>query len=159
MKIIMLILLQLTISFSNKIEFKETRYMVALDFEREKYGSFSEKEENLIIKYTRPSIETISYLNDRITILKDGKVSEYTFDEYPKSQFMGLILRSIINDEYTSLDELFEIKKEKKMVSLTGKPIIYGIIESIEVEKNNKIIKKIIINMTNKDIITIETIN
>ena len=145
--------------FSAEITFKETRYMVALDFEREKYGSLSVNEENLIIKYTKPSVETISYLSDRITILKDDDISEYTFEEYPKSQYMGLILKAIIKDEYRSLDELFEIKKENNIVNLVGKPIVYSVIESIHIEKNDNLMKKIIINMTNKDIVTIETVN
>ncbi|MEA3498274.1 MAG: hypothetical protein U9R16_04360 [Campylobacterota bacterium] len=159
MKIILLLFLHFMFLFSTEIGFKETRYMVALDFERVKHGSLFVKEENLIIKYTKPSVETISYLSDRITILKDEETLEYTFEEYPKSQYMGLILKAIIKDEYSTLDEMFEVKKENNIVKLLGKPIVYSIIESISIEKSDNLNKKIIINMTNKDIVTIETIN
>ena len=159
MKIILLTLLLISGLLSSSINFKEFRYLAALDFEREKQGNLEIKDNSLVLNYSKPDIETISYLSDKLTILKDDTLVEYNFEEYPKAEYMGLILKAIIKDEYESLDELFEIKSEKKFISMIAKPIIYNIIVSIEVFKNSKDVSKIIINMTNKDKITIETIN
>jgi|GEM_PF-5034531 len=159
MKIILLTLLLVSALLSSSINFKEFRYLAALDFEREKQGNLEIKDDYLVLNYSKPSIETISYLSDKLTILKDDTLVEYSFNEYPQAQYMGLILKAIIKDEYESLDELFEIKIEKEFVSMIAKPIIYNTIVSIEVFKNSKDINKIIIYMTNKDKITIETIN
>ena len=159
MKIILLTLLLISGLLSSNINFKELRYLAALDFEREKQGILEIEGNSLVLNYSKPSIETISYLSDKLTILKDDTLVEYSFNEYPQAQYMGLILKAIIKDEYESLDELFEIKIEKEFISMIAKPIIYNTIVSIEVFKNSKDVNKIIIYMTNKDKITIETIN
>ena len=138
MKIILLTLLLVSGLLSSNINFKELRYLAALDFEREKQGVLEIEGNSLVLNYSKPSIETISYLSDKLTILKDDTLVEYSFDEYPQAQYMGLILKAIIKDEYESLDELFEIKIEKEFVSMIAKPIIYNTIVSIEVFKNSK---------------------
>jgi hypothetical protein len=133
--------------------------MEALDMEREKNGNLLVKDDNLIIKYTKPTVETISYLSDKLTILKDGETKEYSFEEYPKVQYMGLILKAIIKDEYSSLSELFETNIKKQNIELTAKPVIDDIMSSIDIIKVKNNVKKITIYMINKDKITIETIN
>ena len=149
----------LYLSMFADMNFKETRYMAALDFEKSKYGNLHMDNENLIINYTKPIQETISYYNDKITVLAKDKLDEYSFQEHPNAQYLGLILKAILNNNYATVDELFEIKKEKQEIQLKAKPIIYSYIESINIIKHKKSIKNIIIYMTNKDKITIETIN
>ena len=133
--------------------------MAALDFDRAKYGSLDIKDGVLILNYIKPVKETISYFDDKLTILKVDELLEYSFEEYPNAKYMGLILKAIIKNEYETLDELFDIKKEKESIEMISKPIIYNTIISIDISKVNKIVNKIIINMTNKDKITIETVN
>jgi len=140
------------------MNFKETKYMAALDFERSKYGSLHIEDDNLIVNYTKPLKETISYYSDKITILIKDKLDEYTFEEHPKAEYLGLILKAILNDNYEIVDELFDIKRKKQEILLSAKPVIYSYIESIEIIKSKKMIQNIIIYMTNKDKITIETI-
>jgi len=159
MKIILSILLFTIVLLSETINFKETRYMAALDFDRAKYGSLDIKDGVLILNYIKPVKETISYFDDKLTILKVDELLEYSFEEYPNAKYMGLILKAIIKNEYETLDELFDIKKEKESIEMISKPIIYNTIISIDISKVNKIVNKIIINMTNKDKITIETVN
>ena len=159
MKIILLTLLCISGLFSSNISFKESRYLAALDFERAKYGILEIKDQILIVNYTKPSIETITYLEDKLTIFKNDSLREYNFEEHPQAQYMGLILKAILTDEYEALDELFKIKNKKDIIILSAKPIMYSTMEEIEVLKKDNIINKIIIYMTNKDKITIETIN
>lgn len=154
-----ILLIFLYLSMFADMNFKETRYMAALDFEKSKYGNLHMDNENLIINYTKPIQETISYYNDKITVLAKDKLDEYSFQEHPNAQYLGLILKAILNNNYATVDELFEIKKEKQEIQLKAKPIIYSYIESINIIKHKKSIKNIIIYMTNKDKITIETIN
>jgi len=154
-----ILLIFLYLSMFADMNFKETRYMAALDFEKSKYGNLHIDNENLIINYTKPIQETISYYNDKITVLAKDKLDEYSFQEHPNAQYLGLILKAILNNNYATVDELFEIKKEKQEIQLKAKPIIYSYIESINIIKHKKSIKNIIIYMTNKDKITIETIN
>ncbi len=142
------------------IHFKETRYMAALDLDRPMLGSLKFQDDNMIITYTKPTLETISYYDDKLTITNDDDTKEYSFEEYPQAQYMGLILKAILQDNYTSLDEFFEIKKENKQVILDAKASLYSTITYIIIDKDDKNnVTKIIINMSNKDHITIEIIN
>ena len=150
-------LIFLTLSLFGEIKFQETKYMAALDVDFKKYGSLSVSKDKLTIKYTKPNNQTINYLEDKIEIISDNNVKIYNFEKYPNTQYMGLILRAIVNDEYELVEQLFDIKHTGKKVMLIAKPVIDSYIVSIKVTKYDKDI--IIINLRNKDKITIETIN
>ncbi len=160
MKIILSIFLITSILFSNNIKFKETRYLAALDFERDKHGSLYVDNDILTIQYTRPSKENIIYYSDKIVIQKDdNQTNEYSFEKYPQAQYMGLILKAIVSSNYDTISDLFEVKIQENGVILNSKPVSSDVIETITVVKDKNILKSIIIDMTNKDKITIETIN
>ena len=72
---------------------------------------------------------------------------------------MGLILRSILNKNYNSLDNMFKVSKENNSIFLTSLPIISDMVEYIEIKENVKSKRVIILFMTNSDKITIETFN
>lgn len=158
MKIFLIIAL-FSYSLFASIEFKETRYMAALDFDKERHGVLDITDKLLILKYQEPSVETITYSQTKISIKTDDDLKEYTFKEYPQAEYMGLILRTIINENYNSLDNMFEVTKNKDEVILTSLPIISNMVEYIEIKKTNKLKKTIILFMTNSDKITIETYN
>ncbi len=159
MKYLLLISILCTAVFAD-INFKENRYMAALDLDRLLQGSLKFQGNNIIITYTKPSTETISYYDNRVTINKDNEQKEYLFDEYPQAQYMGLILNSILKDNYDSLDNFFEIIKKKQTILLNAKASISTNITSITINKDgHKNVSKILINMTNKDNIKIEIIN
>ena len=140
--------------------FKETRYVSALDFSRELIGKINLKDDILSIVYSKPSKETITYHPNKITILnQDNQTTEYTFEQYPQAQYMGLIIKAIINNNYNSLDNFFKIKNQKSTIMLEAKPIIYDRINFIEITKKQKNVEKIFMDMSNKDTITIEIIN
>ncbi len=143
--------------FAN-ITFKETRYVSALDFERELYGNLIVSDEVMTISYTKPIKETIIYHTNKLIILRGDDKKEIMFEDYPQAKYMGLILKAIINSEYESLNELFTIKKKGLTIDLEAKPAIANEILLIEILKNDKnSIKTIKINMSNDDKITIET--
>jgi hypothetical protein len=131
--------------------------MSALGIDFVKYGNLEVKQDFLIIKYTKPKEQTIKYFEDKIEIYQNNNINTYNFDKYPKAQYMGLILRAIVNDNYALVNNLFKVIKKNKNISLLAKPIVSDYILDIQVSKNKK--DTIIINMTNKDKITIETYN
>ncbi len=139
--------------------FKETRYIASLDIEQYKYGKMHIDDTTLTLVYNKPSKETISYYSDKLTITEDEETKEYSFEEYPQIQYMGLILKAIIQNDYTSLDELFTIEIENKNTILNAKPAINDTMEYIKIERDQQKIKRITIHMTNEDTIKIETVN
>jgi hypothetical protein len=158
MKILLLLFFAYYYLFS-ETNFKETRYISAFDIEQYKYGNISTKDQILTLTYTKPKSETITYYKDKLVIKNTNSTKKYTFSKYPNLQYMGLLLKAILNNQYTLLDELFIIKKDKNITTIQAKSIINNTITSIEVIKQKTIIKTIIIYMSNKDKITIETIN
>jgi len=140
------------------IAFKETRYMAALDIDRDMAGNLNIIDDVMTIKYSQPSGKTITYYNDKVTILESDDTKTYTFEEYPQASYLGLILKAIIKDNYISLEEVFKINIDKNNITLEAKPMIQNNMEQIEIIKKDKK-KTIIISMSNKDKITIETIN
>ena len=147
----------LNLALFGQVNFKETKHISAVDIDIVKYGTLDIKKDILVINYTKPNKELINYYSNRIEILQDNQTKTYSFKEYPNAQYMGVILRAIKSNEYELLDQLFKIEKKQSNITLIAKPIIYNYINTIEIIKKKEDI--IIINMTNKDKITIETIN
>lgn len=158
MKIFVLVMFTLNLLFGNH-NFKETRYIDALQMDQSKYGIMKLENNQLFFDYTKPIKETIIYKKEKLVIEKEETIEEYYFSEYPRLRYMGLILKYIITDDYQQLDNFFDVKITHHLILLEAKPVIYNIVESIEIIKRDDKLHKIIMNMTNKDIITIETIN
>jgi len=158
MRISVLLMLMFNLLFGN-YNFKEIRYIDALQMDRSKYGNMKLENNQLFLDYTKPIKETIIYKEDKLVIEKEETIQEYSFNEYPRLRYMGLILKYIITDDYQQLEDFFDIKITRDLILLEAKPVIYNIVESIEIIKSENKLRKIIMNMTNKDIITIETIN
>lgn len=158
MKISVLLMLLFNLLFGN-YNFKEIRYIDALEMDRSKYGNMKLENNQLSLEYTKPIKETIIYKEEKLVIEKEETIQEYSFSEYPRLRYMGLILKYIITNDYEYLDDFFDIKITHDLILLEAKPVIYNIVESIEIIKSENKLRKIIMQMTNKDIITIETIN
>ncbi|MEA3289622.1 MAG: hypothetical protein U9Q04_05505 [Campylobacterota bacterium] len=159
MKFLLAIFILITTAFGD-ISFKETRYISAVDMERDLYGSFKFIDDHMVISYIRPAIQTITYLNDSMSIKnKDGEISTYSYAEYPQARYMSMLLKAIINDQYESIAEIFTITKQTNMIRLDAKSSISSTISSINIKKENSTLNSILINMTNKDTIKIEITN
>lgn len=139
--------------------FKESRYIAAIDAEQHKYGKMYLKDDILTLSYSKPTHEKLIYNENKLTVLVDDKINEYNFTDYPQIYYMGLLLKAIIKNDYTSLSELFEIDYKDNNITLGAKPIINDVMKYIKVEKDTAGIQKITIQMINEDTITIETIN
>jgi len=146
-----------SISLFGLINFTETKYISALDMDFKKHGTLTITKQKLSIVYTKPVCETINYLEDKLEVKNQDKSKIYTFKQYPKTQYMGLILRAIVDNEYQLIENLFSITHKNDTTILKAKPIIDNYITNIQVAKNKK--DTIIIQLTNKDRITIETTN
>jgi hypothetical protein len=160
MRLLLTIFSLISISFAAQ-NFKEIRHMDALNVDRELYGSFEIKPEQMVVAYTKPNIQTITYYNDKICIETNNTKKEYSFDKYPQAQYMGVALKAIFEENYDLLGQFFKIQKQNNTnILLNSKAGISDIIDSIDITKtSNNIIKKIFIHMRNKDTILIETIN
>ena len=141
-------------------KFSETKYLSALDVEMTKYGIMNLENNILTLKYKKPKVEVITYYEDKLSLQNDkDEIKEYTYEEHPQIEYFGLLLKAIVNNSYESLDNMFTIKQEKNKKILSAKASISGTVDYLEVFHKNKKLSSIIFYMTNKDKITIETIN
>ena len=140
-------------------EFKESRYIDVLNITQNKEGNIDIEDDILTIVYKKPKKETLIYEEKKLKVISKDDNKEYLFEEYPQLKYMGLLLKSIFTDHYENLDLFFKIQIKNEMITLVPKPSISYRINLIEIIKKDSKIKKIIFEMRNKDILTIETIN
>ena len=140
--------------------FIETKYLSSLDMEISKIGIMELSNNILVINYEKPNIETIIYYEDKLTLKNDkNEITTYTYEEHPKIEYFGLLLKSIINNTYENLENMFKIKKEKNKRILTAKSSVSGTIDYLEVFYKDGKLSSINFHMINSDKITIETTN
>jgi len=157
---ILFIILSFYMILLSDIKFTETKYLSALDIDMSKYGTMNFKNNILSLKYTKPTQEIITYYEDKLVLENDNsEITEYSYKEYPQIEYFGLLLKSIVSNQYENLENMFtmEIKENKR--TLTAKSSVSGTIDYLEVLHKNKKLSSIIFYMTNKDRITIETTN
>jgi len=155
MKICVFFIILYSSLFSENL-FKETRYISAIDVKQYKYGHINYKNNILTLNYTKPRRETIIYEEDKLLIVSDDKTEEYSFDQYSELDYMGLILKAIVNNNYASVDELFVVSKEDGYNLLNAKPAISDKIKYIKIKRDRDGLKQFIIYMINEDTISIE---
>lgn len=143
--------------FSQTINFKETKYIDALDNEIKKTG---------YIHFGKDFIET-SYINDEEVLLfkdeflyikKANESIEIDLNRDMAKKIYFTILEAIYLDDLTNLELYFEIKKENKKITLTPKSVVASYLKSIEFKKDKKL-EFLIIYMLNNDRIRIEQTN
>ena len=157
---ILFIIISFYLSLLSDVKFTETKYLSALDIEMTKKGIMNLSNNILTLNYTKPSIEVVKYYEDKLTLQDDkNELKEYTYEEYPKIEYFGLLIKSIVNNNYENLDNMFEIKKEKNKRILTAKSSVSGTIDYLEVFNKDTKLSSIIFYMINDDKITIETTN
>ena len=148
----------LTLLSSTK--FTETKYLSSLDMEMSKKGTMELTNNILTLNYEKPNIEIIKYYEDKLTLENDKKeITKYTYEEHPKVEYFGLLLKSIINNTFENLDNMFKIETEKNKRTLTAKSSVSGTIDYLEVFYKDGKLSAIIFYMINSDKITIETNN
>ncbi len=158
-KFLILFLTLTTIVFANKYNFTETRYSNALDKNLTLHGKISFNDFGLKINYNNG--KNIIYDNGELKIFKKGKIIK--LNNRQKAGIIGYLdtIMLLYMGDKSLLEESFNVnKKSPKVFYITPKKSsIKDFINSILLAKKDKKIKKITINLRNKDIITIRIDN
>ncbi len=158
-KILILFLTLTTIVFANKYNFTEIRYSDALDKNLTLHGKISFNDFGLKINYKNG--KNIIYDNGELKIFKKGK--SIKLNNRQKTGIIGYLdtIMLLYMGDKSLLKESFKVyKKSPKIFYITPKKdSIKNFINSIYLQKKDKKIKKITINLKNKDIITIRIDN
>lgn len=144
--------------FANRINFKEEKYINALQTSVYKNGTLTIEEKTIILTY--PEKEISFYFNKDNIIKKNGTSEEILeYEDNLELTIFSKIIESIYKDESNNLAEYFEIKKEKEKVVLLPNDYISNAISKIEYNKTGSKLEFLKIYFTNEDWINIVETN
>lgn len=155
MKLFFFISFLTTILFSQKIDFKEIKYIYALDTHFDKRGTLDLENSQVTLHY-KNSEKSIIYTDDNIQIITNNTIETFTHEESVEYNLFFQLVLGIYTNNTIPLSENFTIKKDDKTVTLLPKEYLSSVIKTIEYEKDNDKLKYLKINFTNQDRITIE---
>lgn len=155
-KIFILFIIVLNL-FSKTIEFKEEKYIEALETSIDNYGYINFKKDSIEVSY-KNSNEVLIFKDDILLIKNTSNIEEIDLNRDLGKKIYFLLLNCIHTNDTSKLALYFKIKKDKKETLLIPKGQIANVIKKIFFKKE-KILKYLQINMQNKNRIRIEQIN
>lgn len=132
------------------IEFKEERFLEALNHSIIKKGNIKFENSGVLLQYENDS-NSFSFQNNQLF-----KLPENVLIDNQASIIYFTLLQAIFNDDLETLNYYFEISNKESLHILTPKAMIANYIETIEYTKINNQLKQLIIYLKNSDRIMIE---
>lgn len=154
-KILFLLVIFFNFSFAKVIEFKEERYLYALDNSIYKKG-YIEFKENSIKTWYKNNKETLYFKNDKLYKIIDTKQIELN---NIAAKIYFLILEGVFHNNSNVIDKFFIQKKQNDLISLTPKEIISKYMQKVEYKKDKEKLIFLKIYLHNNDRIIIEQTN
>jgi len=153
------ILITTIILFSDTVNFKEGKYVEALDIFTYRDGNISYESNQTIIHYKDG--KTIIKSDDNLTVhnKKGELLTTINLNERADISLYFRLTKALFSKDFESLKENFEIKelKDKKYL-FNPKDEVKNIITTLELSLNSdETPKEFILNFNNGDIVKIET--
>ncbi|AXH13854.1 hypothetical protein [Malaciobacter mytili] len=154
-KFLFFLLIFFNFSFALVIEFKEERYLYALDNSIYKKG-FIEFKENSIKTWYKNSKETLYFKNDKLYKIKDKEQIELN---NIAAKIYFLILEGIFHNNSNVINKFFIQEKQNDLILLAPKEIISKYMQKVEYKKKKEKLIFLKIYLHNNDRIIIEQTN
>ncbi len=154
-KFLFFLLIFFNFSFALVIEFKEERYLYALDNSIYKKG-FIEFKENSIKTWYKNSKETLYFKNDKLYKIKDNEQIELN---NIAAKIYFLILEGIFHNNSNVINKFFIQEKQNDLILLAPKEIISKYMQKVEYKKKKEKLIFLKIYLHNNDRIIIEQTN
>ena len=159
MQKIFLILSIWTLSlYSSSVNFKETKFVEALQLYTYRDGNVSYTNTETIVQYKDG--KTITKRDNNLTVQDNkGKIlTTIDLNKKPEVALYFQLTKALFSKDFDSLKDNFEIKKSKNEYNLVPKGDTKKVIKDIALSLNiDNSVKFFIINFTNMDTIKIET--
>ncbi len=137
--------------------FKEHRYIYSIDKHLELSGSIVFESDKMEIYYTEPQIRRIVYDGSSMDTYEHDILTQHIdLASQPMMQLYMRFIFQLYQGNFKVLEENFNIVYEDDTVRLTPIPPADKVIVSVEVIRQNKVIKKIMMKMSNGDEITLD---
>lgn len=136
------------------INFKEVKYIYALDQELYKNGSIKIDDNTIILQYSNSS-QIIKYDDLFIHIINNDEIQKIPHNENIEYSVFFSLIKGIFQNNLTLLANSFTINKDKDKTILIPNEYLANAIEKIEYKKQNKKLKFLRIFFLNQDSIKI----
>ncbi len=159
MKLVSILLLWGSLLYAQG-EFIEKRYIYALDKTTVFKGTITLNNESTIVRYTSPEKKVLTQEGDTLTIeeVESKKIQVIDLSKRIDMNLYFSFMRSIHKKDFTTLQNYFEMTKEKNTYYLLPKGQVKRAIEKMEIVLRGDEIQRMIINFKNGDVIEIETL-
>jgi len=155
-KLLLFILLSCYI-YADIVDFKEERYIYAVDNSFIRKGTILFEKDKIEVFYKNDS-KILIYSNDNLTVKDEDSTYDIDLEKNIHMKIFFNLLEAIYNDEKIKLEEYFNIKIDNNTVFLDPKDLIANYISSISYKKTEKL-DFLKIELSNEDRIEIEQIN
>jgi len=141
-------------SFASNINFKEEKYVSALQTSVYKYGNINIQANKIIVSYKNPNSSYIFY--EDYFILKDkNKEQKLNYDEKVELSLFYKLITLIYQDRQYDIQEFFQLKEDDGNIILIPNEYISNTIDKIEYKKEQNRLKFLKIYFKNEDYIKI----
>lgn len=139
--------------------FKETRYLFALDKNVTLEGFITFGEQNIIIEYVKPESKVLTYFEEKLTIQDQNGYHVIDAQSMPSMNYFFLIIKAVHDENSVLLDSFFEAKTEGDETLLSPKGVAAEVLEEVRITRHIKELKSLQVKIKNGDRITIEIRN
>jgi len=139
------------------INFKETKYVEALQLYTYRDGNVTYDESKTVVKYRDGKI--ITKRDNNLTVQNDkGKLlTTINLNEKPEVALYFQLTKALFSKNFDTLKDSFEVKQIKNQYEFVPKGETKNVIQNIELSMdNNNSVNFFVINFTNMDTIKIE---
>ncbi|ADG93971.1 hypothetical protein Arnit_2320 [Arcobacter nitrofigilis DSM 7299] len=157
-KVLFLFLFSTLFLFSNEIEFKEEKYISALNASVYRNGILNINNDFIKVAYPQQN-KSFTFTKENI-IEKDGKKENIiTYEDNLDLTIFSKVIESIYTNKIENIKEYFQIKKSDGYTTLIPSEYVANVIKRIEYKKIDSKLKFLKIYFTNDDWINIVQTN
>lgn len=154
--IIVSILLVCSLFADVSSNFKETRYLYALDKNISLEGFITFGEQNIIIEYSKPEPKVLTYFEGKLTIQDQSGYTVVDVQSMPSLSYFFMVIKAVHDENTVLLDSFFDTLTKENQTYLIPKGVTAQILEEVCIERHGKELKALHVKIKNGDRISIE---
>ena len=139
--------------------FKETRYLYALDKNITLEGFITFGEQNIIIEYVKPESKVLTYFEEKLTIQDQNGYRAVDAQSMPSLNYFFMIIKAVHDENSVLLDSFFDAKTEGDETQLIPKGVAAEVLEEVRIVRQTTKLKSLQVKIKNGDRITIEILD
>ena len=136
--------------------FKETRYIYALDKNIVFEGVITFGEQNINIEYIKPEPKVLTYFEEKLTIQDQNGYKVVDGQSMPSMNYFFMIIRAVHDQNSILLDSFFDATTKGNETLLSPKGVAAEVLEEVRILRQDKELKALNVKIKNGDRISIE---